>query len=128
MRRRFAQHGRFVAGGDDDADIRREDVAWKVSVHGEEQGIGKVSVVGPFVVAHKIDEAGFHLNADKTAVWAEGEDVGAPAVRQGYFVQGRPSELAAESGGSAAHECGALGKREVGQAFSFGPNMVRVTA
>ena len=82
----------------------------EVEVHGEIQMVGEFAVFPPFLIGQEVSRAGLHLDADETAVAAQGQNIGAAAVRQADLVQRRPGEAEAQTRGGAADGQRAFGK------------------
>lgn len=92
VRRGFAKDVGFEARGCDYADVVGEQVQGEVGIDGEEQHIAEFAVVRPFCVSQEVARAGFHLDADELAIRLKGEEVGATAVWESYFVNGGPGQ------------------------------------
>jgi len=90
-----ADHFRLALAGDDESDVNWQEVDWELVIDREEQRVGEVAVFWPFQVGQEVARAGFHFDAGKSTVAAQGQDVGAAAVRQRHLVHRRPAELEA---------------------------------
>lgn len=73
--------------GDDQAARLGQHLLGEIGVDGEIQGVGVIAIMVPFAVGLEVGEAGFDLDADEAAVWAQRENVGAAVVVQTDLVQ-----------------------------------------
>lgn len=110
MERCAAHHLGLAAMCDDQARVCGQQLPREVQVDGEIEFVGIFPVFRPFLVHEKIAGAGFYLDADEPAFWAQRQDVRPAAVRQRHLVHRGPAELQAEPGGGAADGGGSFGE------------------
>ena len=100
----LAQQIGLAPGADDQAGLRRQNFARKVTVDGEEELVAERLVFGPFSVRQVIPQSRLHLDADKYAAGLQCQDIRAPSVRQPDFVQRRPPQPQAQPGRRSSNQ------------------------
>lgn len=86
MGRSLSDHFSLATASDDQAGIVRQHFRRKIVVDGKIQGIGVVAIFRPFGIRLEIPQPRLHLDAGKTAIGAQREDISPSTIRQRYFM------------------------------------------
>jgi hypothetical protein len=99
--RRLAHHRRAEGVGDDEAGVRRKNLARHVERGGEKQPIAMQPIIEPLLVGTKVGNRRLDLDDPQFAVGAEGHEIGAPARRQRQFAHHRKPKRMQQPRGAA---------------------------
>jgi len=117
LERRFAPDLGTEAVGDDDADVRRQDVQREVVADPEKEPVAMVAIVAPLGVGAKIGKPALDLDDDEAPLAVLAQHVRPPAGAERHFDEGANSHLV-EQPADPAHQplrppLGHAGTREI---------------